>query len=383
MTSNNEHTNKRLFNQNRILQTLHYEGKLQRGELSNLCDIRKSSVTSIISDLIHTGLLRETEPGRYRSAITLNTPSYTACVANITPRNISFANVDLAGNITNQTSIPTKPDETPNTIIDILCTHLSKPNNGNQNNILGMGVAVPGIIDTENGLCIHAVNLNQWKNISLGQILSERLKTSIIIDNDVRCQLHACTWFDRITRHAENILYILIHDGISCALMSRGQIVIGEHFTAGEIGHTKAGDEGRLCACGRTDCLETYCSLPAIISEIHKIFPELNLRTASDIVKAADTTPAITNILNRISHRLALALTGIIAVIDPAAILLATADKTLTKLLRPHLQRHLYNEMVGLKTSDAEIITANNAENGTLRGIAAQVIQRSFQLGSF
>jgi len=376
---NNEQTNKRLANRNAILKALHFEGPLQRGELSRLCVIRKSSVTGITADLIESGMVCEIEPGRYRSAITLNPDRHTALVANITPRSISFARVNLTGSITTEISIPLAPDASPQTVIDHLSTKLSELYRENPENTLGIGVAAPGIIDPNRGFCLQAVNLNQWKDIPLGEILSEKLDTNVIVDNDVRCQLHACTWFNRMARNAENILYLFIHDGVSCALMSRGQLIIGERFTAGEIGHTKAGEEGRLCACGRHDCLETYCSLPAIIAEIKLIHPDLELHSATDVATAAESTPAIDNILDRIANRLARSLTGIVAATDPAALVLGTADKTFSESLRPHLRRHLYSEMIGLHAGDAKITTAGNAEQETLRGIAAAVIQRSFQ----
>lgn len=391
MKSKNEQINKRLLNQFAILKALHYEGQMRRGEISHKCGIRKSSVTSIISSLLDSGLVYEINPERYRSPIAIDSLSRTAITASITPRNITFASVNMAGNVIVQKRIKITHLDSPETIIEHLVTNLNQMTTNTPIKSLGVGVALPGIIDPENGRCIQAVNLNQWQNISLGSILSEKLSTTVLIDNDVRCQLHACTWFDSMARNAENILYILLHDGVSCAMMSRGQIIIGERFTAGEIGHTKAGEEGRPCACGQTDCLETYCSLPAIIAEAHKILPDLKLQTATDLAKAADTTPAIANILNRITHRLAQSLTGIVAATDPATLVLGTADKQLTEHLRPHLQRHLYSEMIGFHPTmhtdethiNTNIITADNAENGTLRGIASQVIQHSFQNGTF
>jgi len=382
MAITTEQTNKRLLNQNAILKTLHYEGQLQRGAISTLCGIRKSSVTSITANLLESGVLHEVDPGRYRSPIAINTSARLAIVASINQRYIIFADVDMAGNIIEQKRISIGHNDSPELIIDHLSAKLKQMINESSNKSLGVGVALPGIIDPEKGHCINAVNLNRWQNIPLGRILSEKLDTPVLVDNDVRCQLHACTWFDRMARNAENILYVLIHYGVSCALMSRGQIIIGERFTAGEIGHTKAGEESRLCACGQTDCLETYCSLPAIIREIHNILPKLKLQTATDVAKAAETTPAIANILNRITHRLAQSLTGIVAATDPAALVLGTADKKLTECLRPYLKNHLYSEMIGMQTTHAKIITADDAENGTLRGIAAQVIQRSFLNGT-
>jgi predicted NBD/HSP70 family sugar kinase len=298
-------------------------------------------------------------------------------VANITSRNLSFARVDLAGNITLRRDIPIKNDNSAETIIPIITKNLSELLAAATT--LGIGIALPGIIDPHRGLCIQAVNLNRWRNIPIGSILSDQLDSPIIVDNDVRCQLHAFTWFGHMSRNAENVLYIFIHNGVSCAMMSRGQIIIGERFTAGEIGHTKAGSEGRLCACGRLDCLETYCSLPAIIAEIKTVQPEIKIESASDITAAARTTPAIDNILDRVTNRLARSITGIVAATDPAALVLGTADREFSESLRPHLRRHLYTEMIGLHSGDAKITTAGNADTETLRGIAARVIRRAFR----
>jgi len=144
----------------------------------------------------------------------------------------------------------------------------------------------------------------------------------------------------------------------------------------------RAGDDGRLCGCGKTDCLEAYCSVPAMISEVTRVRPDLSgISTAAGVADWALRERAVMNVLDRIVARLAQILAPILAAVDPEALLLGSPSASLTKLLLDLLRRHLDGALMGLGARHVRLIAAGGDRAATLRGIGGLVIDRSFRTG--
>ncbi len=79
---------------------------------------------------------------------------------------------------------------------------------------------------------------------------------------------------------------------------------------------------------------------------------------------------------------LAQALAGPVTAVDPSVLVLGTSDAALSNLLVPLLQRHLYNELMGLQAGRADIMTVESVAAATLRGIAGLGINRAFECGT-
>lgn len=374
---------KRNKNRSAVLHALHYGGAQRRGRIGTDFGIRKSSITSIVAELVDLGLVVEERPGNPRSLIGLDTRDYHAIVASVTPRDCRFARVYLDGRMQQTQTVSLGTNRDSEHVIAVLSDGLQAMVSGNVGSPLGLGVAVQGTVDPARGLSIYAANMSKWRNVPLGEELAHRLGRSVYVDNDVRCQSWSCAWFDRLSRDSENTIYVNIHDGVACAIITHGERIVGEHFSAGEIGHVRVGEEGRVCQCGRTDCLEAYCSVPAILGEIKRVRPDAELKSASDIARYAAEDAAIVNVVDRISQRLARALSGLVAVVDPHILALGTPDREFSQLLHELLERHLYTELIGMNACDAKVTVADVVEVTTIKGIAGLVIDRAFSSGKF
>ncbi len=375
--------NKRNRNRSAVLHALHYEGSQRRGKIGTDYGIRKSSITSIVAELVELGLVREERPGNPRSVIALDTRKYYAIAASVTPRDCRFGRVYLDGRVEAERTVSLGERRDSEHVMCVLGDGLEGLLTEEIGCPLGIGVAVPGTVDPARGLSIYAANMNVWRNVPLGDELAARIGKPVYVDNDVRCQLWSCAWFDRLSRDSENTIYVNIHDGVACAIITHGERIVGEHFSAGEIGHIRVGEEGRLCRCGRTDCLEAYCSVPAILGEIKRVRPEADLKSAADIALYAAEDVAVVNVVDRVSQRLARALSGLVAAVDPHTLALGTPDTAFSQLLHKLLERHLYTELIGMNACDARVSVADVVEVTTLKGIAGLVIDRAFSSGVF
>ncbi|MFB7463929.1 ROK family protein [Streptomyces sp. NPDC056224] len=125
------------------------------------------------------------------------------------------------------------------------------------------GVAVPGIVDAENGIAVYAANLG-WRDVPMRALLGRRLGgIPVALGHDVRTGGLA---EGRIGagRGADRFLFVPLGTGIAGAIGIGGRIEAGAHGYAGEIGHIVVRPGGPACGCGQHGCLETLASASAV-----------------------------------------------------------------------------------------------------------------------
>ncbi|MGW7332190.1 ROK family protein [Streptomyces sp. NPDC054840] len=125
------------------------------------------------------------------------------------------------------------------------------------------GVAVPGIVDAENGIAVYAANLG-WRDVPMRALLGDRLGgIPVALGHDVRTGGLA---EGRIGagRGADRFLFVPLGTGIAGAIGIAGRIEAGAHGYAGEIGHIVVRPGGPACGCGQRGCLETLASAAAV-----------------------------------------------------------------------------------------------------------------------
>ncbi|WP_209445650.1 ROK family protein [Streptomyces roseochromogenus] len=154
------------------------------------------------------------------------------------------------------------PDAVVATILDFAAElrahgaeHLGAP-------AVAAGIAVPGIVDEEQGVAAYAANLG-WRDVPLRALLTERLGIPVALGHDVRTGGLA---EGRIGagKGADRFLFVPLGTGIAGAIGIDGRVEAGAHGFAGEIGHIVVRPSGTPCPCGQRGCLERYASASAV-----------------------------------------------------------------------------------------------------------------------
>ena len=126
--------------------------------------------------------------------------------------------------------------------------------------LTGLGVALPSYIDYENGVVLDTDYMPSLSNAPVRDLLSERLGTSVFLDND--CNAAA------LAEHTlgagvgcDTMIYAALATGIGGGLILNGRLYRGMHGMAGEIGHMFVSDSiGYPCSCGVTGCVQSISS---------------------------------------------------------------------------------------------------------------------------
>jgi len=210
-----EQIKKRDYNRSLTMKALHYQGAIQRSQLNQLYGIRKSSITSIVDELISHGVVIEKEPEKKQSRIQLNHDHNHALIASISLNTISFSTVSSDGSLGDREEIPIDDNLSPEKLASLVCSEFQKRLDKNSNAPMGIGITLPGVIDPGNGIVLRSVYPGKWKDVHLKEMVEKKLGGPVLIDNDVRAQLWSSAWFDRILGRAKNMLYVGLLDGVA------------------------------------------------------------------------------------------------------------------------------------------------------------------------
>ena len=131
------------------------------------------------------------------------------------------------------------------------------------NFITAVGIAVAAMIDKDTQeFCVPNADFNLS---DIGDEMRKAFpKAEVLVFNDADAALVGEMAFGA-AQGQDDVFLITLGTGVGSAIASNGQVVLGAHGLAGEIGHMQIVTEGgRLCGCGGTGCLERYVSGPGV-----------------------------------------------------------------------------------------------------------------------
>ena len=166
-------------------------------------------------------------------------------------------------------SEPTRPDQGADAVVDRIVRMIDTviaetiaQTGAKRDDMIGVGVGAPGPLDRERGIVVTTPNLG-WTNFPLRDVISERSRLPVRIDNDANCATLGEWWLGAASG-ADNVIGMTIGTGIGGGVIIGGRLYHGASDVAGEIGHATIDITGRRCKCGNYGCLEAYASGPSI-----------------------------------------------------------------------------------------------------------------------
>jgi fructokinase len=198
-----------------------------------------------------------------------------------------------------------------------------------------VGIAMPGQIGAD-GALLRVVNLPWLERRPLRADLEQALGTPVAIANDANC-FALSEAIDGAAAGAEVVFGAILGTGVGGGIVIGRQPLTGTNAIAGEWGHNPlpdtVADDGppQGCACGRTGCVETWLNGAALARDYRNLTGcEIG---APEVARLAEQgEPAARSALARYQRRLAVALAGIINILDPDVIVLGGGLSAITSL---------------------------------------------------
>ncbi|MDR1851828.1 MAG: ROK family protein [Propionibacteriaceae bacterium] len=262
----------RTANLSTVLTHLYLNGPTSRSQLSAATGLNRSTIASLVSDLDSLGLVEENEPrpngtaGR-PSPVVSTRPDVAVVAVNPEIDVLTVSLVALDGTLIQGVEHPFSKIPAPDEVIALTASIIKGFRAGRQR-ILGIGVAVPGLVDSE-GVIADAPHL-RWKNVPFTGPLSEATGLPTSAANDAGLGAVAEYKFGA-GRGVGNLLYLNGGaSGIGGGLVAGGKPLRGGSGFAGELGHVRVSSSNTLDSAGLPGTLEAMVSRDALMSASNK-----------------------------------------------------------------------------------------------------------------
>ena len=255
-------------------------------EIQNKTSLSAGIISRITKELKQKGFIETVGPGSSISGrkpvmMRFNPKAGYVISAAVFSDTVNIAILDLTGNIKNRVDFPTEPENGSPSVFSRLAheaENLIRNSGIEKEKILGVGVAFEGSIDTGRGRLIYSASFD-WRNVGIKGAIEEILQIPVYVISEGAAMAlgeYRCG----AGRDCEDIVCVDIDAGIGSVALMSGKIRYGHRNMAGEIGHTLMVENGEICRCGKTGCLETVASGWGILSKIRK---EMESGTKSNI----------------------------------------------------------------------------------------------------
>ena len=247
--------------------------------------------------------------------------------------------------------------------------------------VVGIGMGVPGMIDSKKGVVIYSNNL-QWQDFAISEEVTAQTGLPVKIANDANVAALGEVKFG-VAKGMENAILLTLGTGVGGGIVAEGKLIEGNKSAGAELGHAVIVADGEQCTCGRKGCLEAYASATALIRDTKRAMQahkdskmwegysldEVTGKTAFDY---KDTDPYAKAVVDHYIEMLAFGITNFANIFRPEAVILGggvcAQGDALVKPLQKIVDRDIFAGELGPRVP---IVIAELGNSAGLLGAAA------------
>ena len=365
-----------------VLDALRKLQPISRSDLAAATNLTPATMTNLVAELINRGFIceersLEKQIGRRPTLLSLDPNRATILGIEISRSQVLGIVTDVSGSIRQsvQRAAPARAGQVATLsivqeVIELLWDENLPP--------VGIGVGVPGPVDSSRGWVLEPPNFPGWHKVPLSQVLSDRWKVPVLIDDDAKTAALGEHWFGN-GQSVNTMLYISIGEGVGAGLIVRDELYRGTHELAGEMGHTTLDLDGPVCECGNRGCLETFVSTGAIRNRAHSL--SVN---GGDVLQTIESLARKKNRqaieVKDVTYRyLAAGVINAVNFYDPDLIIVGGPLVDAWNDLCEQLGQRVRGRSFGLASESIEIQSSELGRYASVVGAAVLVIQHFFQ----
>jgi glucokinase-like ROK family protein len=345
----------RELNRRRVIDALRDRGRAGRAEIARATGLSRSTVSSIVSDLIESGLLTEHADetgvahgeagGRPPVLLSLNPAAGLAVGIDFGHTHLRVAVSDLSHEVLAESRRELDVDHSAEAGLDVateLVEEVLRKAKVGRNGVLGVGMGLPGPINRATRTVGSSSILPGWVGVDAAAEMERRLRLPVHVENDANLGALAEYVWGSGQGHSD-VIYIKLSSGVGAGLLLGGRLHEGASGTAGEIGHTPAQQGTAICRCGSRGCLETVASARAIAEQLGASRGE-PVSTHELLQLTADGDPAAARLIAEAGREIGVALAGLCNLINPDCVIiggdLSAAGELITEPVSESIRRY-------------------------------------------
>jgi predicted NBD/HSP70 family sugar kinase len=362
-----------------IARELHTRGPLSRSELVAATGLTRSAIRGLIGEFVVAGLASEERaeslgtPGRPSPVVRLNPTGATVLALEIAVDSIAVGIVGLGGEVLELIRVDRPRDRI--SVDDVVAdlTELAATVRDRipaSDNLIGVGVAIVGIVRRSDGFLSMAPNLG-WTDVPLGHLLARSLDLGVPIALGNEADLGALGELRRgAAIGSDNVLFISGEVGVGGGLIVDGRPLTGAAGYGGEVGHFPVNRNGLACRCGSAGCWETEVGEGALLrlaghppdggrSEVEAVLRE-----------AADGSAIALAALDAVGRWLGYGLAGLVNVLNSQLVVLGGVFCRIHPVVARPLAEEFDRRTLPASRALVRIVPAMLGVDASLRGAA-------------
>jgi predicted NBD/HSP70 family sugar kinase len=378
------------------LWELYLRGALSRREIGASTGVSLATVSNVVSELLEQGLvievgLEDSNGGRPGSLVQVN-PTFgfvigvdigeTAFLVEL----FDLGMTALASHRSTTVLTRLDPEDAVAHVVEGIERVIAEAG-VSANDILGIGVGVPGLVEHADGAIVHGQSVG-WDAVPFEKLLRRHVALPLIIDNGAKTLGQAESWFGA-ARGVDNAVVALLGIGVGTGIISNRQLYRGATSSAGEWGHTTVVVDGRECRCGARGCLEAYIGAAAIVSRYEQLAGDPHPETQVDLedritqlVSARQDDENAAKVLGETAMYLGVGIANLANLFNPQRVVVGGwLGQALSTALLPQIRSAAARNALRLPFSHLEIVRAELGSDAVALGAATLPVAKFLSLG--
>lgn len=396
----------RQISQLHLYQVLHAvrlaRDPLSRAQICEITGLSQPAVSSLTrrllegAALIEVGARPSLSGGRRERELAINADHAWVVGVKVALHQITIALSDFAGGVRNtrkvtlsaRLSVPLTPAALVRLLAREIEACLADAGGSVRTRLAGVGVALPGFIDSMRGEVLWSAVLKPARSgavACIGAALTEALGVPVFIENDANMLALAEQWFGSAARLA-NVAVVTLEHGLGLGLVINGELYRGNSGLAAELAHIQVVPGGLACPCGKQGCLEAYVAHYAVVRQGQ----QAGLIQGADPMPAEGVVAAHSKLADLAREGNAQALKifehqgrllgqwigNVVNLLAPQLVLLDGMGTIAADLYEPALRAAMVQAMVLPHRSRVQLVVRHQGDEVWARGAASLVLQR-------
>ncbi|MUK87712.1 ROK family protein [Ornithinibacillus sp. L9] len=371
-----------------VLNTIRSRSPISRADIASMTGLNKGTVSSLVSELLGEQLIYESGPGESNGGrrpvmLLFNQHAGFSIGIDLGVNYLLGVLTDLEGNICHEKIVKFKDLSYEEIelklfeMVDYLMKHTPESVYG----IVGIGIGVPGTV-SKSGEILLAPNLG-WKNVDLKNVMEEKYKLPVIIENEANAGAYGEKQFG-VGKDFNHIIYVSVGIGIGVGLILNGSLYKGHHGFSGELGHMTIETGGTKCRCGNEGCWELYASEQALVKNAEKSGitaiqnDEISLEWLISLAEDGDVEAI--NQFKQIGDYLGVGINNIINTFNPEQIIIGNRMAFAEEWLTEPLKNRMTKQTLWFQQQDLQINFSELSTHSSALGVAAFSVENFFLL---
>lgn len=373
-------------NKSIILNKIRTSESISRAQIAKETRLTPPTVSSIVKELMEQELVREStlghsSGGRKPTMLHINTDTFFVIGLDAGPETVEGVLTDLTGEILHRTSSLIEKPITNEQFISILKENIYtilKLSQIDHDKIIGIGIAMHGVVDIKSGTSLVAPILN-LSNIPIKDELEEEFNLTVKVENDARAMALGESWFGG-HGDVDSMVAVNIGRGVGAGIVINGRLYHGAQGIAGEFGHMTIDINGELCECGNLGCLQTFVSGSAIAERAAKQIKDNGSGvTGKEVFELAQNgNQSYIDLLHETGKIIGIGLTNLIHLINPSEIVLGGGVMKSEELIMPAILETIKQRVLTTEARQTKVGVTGLGDEATLLGAVSLLLVELF-----